>query len=358
MAAGGDGPVLHLFSGVDGFRMREAHLELRASLDTDGMLATNTTTLSPRGLRPAELVQHVTTVPFLAGARMVVVEGLLLALGGGRAVANEWQPLLDALSQMPPTNHLVLLESVADGNEGRRQAALLRRSPLAEALRAVPDADVRQFPELRLYGRDTGNEVAAWARERAAARGVDFEPDAIDALVDLIGANLWALSTEIDKLGQYAAGRPVTGDDVRLLTPQAREAGIFDLVDAVVEGRGAQALLLLRRLLDEGTEAPAGIQAMLARQLRHLVRASELLASGADQRAVGEATGLTSAFPLRKLMGQARSFPGAAAEAGLRRVEASDHAVKTGRMDDRLALELLVIGLAQLASRPAAARGR
>lgn len=350
--------MLHLFSGVDGFRMREAYLELRTSLDTDGMLATNTTTLSPRGLRPAELVQHVTTVPFLAGARLVAVEGLMLALGGGRAVVKDWQPLLDALAEMPPTNHLVLMDLVSEGNAGRRQADLLRRSALLAELRAMPDADVRQFPELRLYGRDTGNEVAAWARDRIAARGVDFEPDAIETLVDLIGGNLWALATEIDKLAQYAAGRAVTGRDVRLLTPQAREAGIFDLVDAVVEGHGAQALLLLRRLLDEGTETTGGIQAMLARQLRHLVRTSELLAAGADQQAVGEATGLRSAFPLRKLMGQARSFPGAAAEAGLRRVEASDFAVKTGRMDDRLALELLVIGLARLASRPAAARRR
>src|SRR5690606_33630396 len=69
--------VLHLYSGQDEFRLREAFLELRASLDTDGMLETNTAVLAPRGLTPGLLVQHVTTVPFLAGARLVVVEGLV-----------------------------------------------------------------------------------------------------------------------------------------------------------------------------------------------------------------------------------------------------------------------------------------
>ena len=58
--------MLHLYTGSlatnaesDEFRLHEATLQLRASLDTDGMLGTNTTTLAPRGLAPAEVIQHL-----------------------------------------------------------------------------------------------------------------------------------------------------------------------------------------------------------------------------------------------------------------------------------------------------------
>ncbi len=61
-------------------------------------------------------------------------------------------------------------------------------------------------------------------------------------------------------------------------------------------------------------------------------------------------------FPLTKLMRQARATTRGAAESAMRAAEAADHAVKTGRLTDELALELLVVQLAALA--PRHARGR
>lgn len=344
---------LHLFYGRDDFRLREAYQQLRAALDVDGMLATNTTELPGRGLKPPELIQHIATAPFLAEVRLVVVEGLLSSHGGGQKVAREWEPLLDALAELPPSNHLVLLDPL-DGNQSRQ----FGRSALFGALRAVDGADVREFRELRSYAPRGGgeSEVALWARERAADAGVEFERAAIEELVELVGGNLWMLVSEIEKLGIYVGKRAVTLDDVRQLTPEARDVGIFDIVDAVVEGRAAPALLLIRRALEHGTETPVRIQAMIARQLRHLVRATELLEQGASKDAVGEATGVRNDFALNKLLRQARATGRATAERGLREVEASDHAVKTGQSEETLALELLVTRLASLVRAPAAAR--
>lgn len=341
--------MLHLYSGADDYRLRHAYRALCDSLDVHGMLATNTTTLEPRGLRPQELIQHAAALPFLAPARVVVIEGLLAAAGGGQAAVRAWQPLLDALPQLPPTNHLVLLEPFAS----REQGVAIERSPLLRALRAVAGADVQEFRPLRAGGRD--NEVAAWLRREAQARKTTLAPGAVEALVELVGPDLWMLAAELDKLARYAEGRAVTADDVRLLTPQAREQSIFDVVDAVVEGRAAPALLAVRRMLDEGSETPARIQSMIARQFRHLVRATELIEQGAEPGAIAEATGVRSDFPLGKLLRQAQAIPRSAAEAALRELEASEFAVKSGRRDEGPALDLLITRLATLA-RPAATR--
>ena len=343
---------VHVYYGRDDFRLRDAYRSLHAALDHDGMLATNTTLLVGRGLSVQELVQHVATIPFLADSRVVVVEGLITSLGGGQGVVREWQPLLDALEQLPPTNHLVLLEPL-----DRQRSGTFGRSNLFGELKEVPDVDVQDFPLLRSWSRgNDDSELVAWARERSASAGVEFERAAIAELAELVGDDLWLFASEIEKLGLYASRRAVTIDDVRALTPEAREAGIFDLVDAVVEGRAAPALLLIRRMLEQGSEPPGRIQVMIARQLRHLIRATELLELGGTPEEIGKATNVRSNFPLTKLVRQARATTREAAEAALREIEASDHRVKTGQTDEVLALELLVMRLTSITRRrPAAA---
>jgi DNA polymerase-3 subunit delta len=157
------------------------------------------------------------------------------------------------------------------------------------------------------------------------------------------------LATELEKLAVYAGERAITKDDVHLLTPQAREESVFALVDAVVEGRGAVALRALAQILDEAGQTPIALQAMLARQFRHLVRATELLETRGDDAAIGAATGVRNSFALGKLVRQARTTSRGAAEAGLREIERSDQLVKTGKLSDVLALELLTLRLALIA---------
>ena len=353
--------MLHIYTGStqanrgsDEFRLHEAYRALRARLDTDGMLDLNTTDVPARSATPGQLIELASTVPFLAQARLVVVEGLLASLGSARGVATEWQPLVDALPGMPDTSHVVLLEPARQ----REQRQTLGRSPLLRSLRALDGVDFRQFTELRVGGRG-GNEVASWLRERAEAIGVRIEPAAAGRLSELIGADLWALSGELDKLAQYAEGRAISVDDVDLLTTAAREEDVFALVDDAVTGRTPAALVRLRRMLDRGSDPPARIQGLIARQLRNLVRAAALMEEGAPRETIGEATGVTHPFPLGKLVDQASAMGRAAAEDGLRAVEAADHAVKTGRFSDALALELLITRLGAAPGRaPRAPRAR
>ena len=96
-----------------------------------------------------------------------MVEGLIVSLGAGRGVADDWQPLLDALPMLPDSNHLVLLEPAPT----RDARTALGRSPLLRALRAIEGADVQQFEALRLYGRGPGGNEVRGCRLADRARG-------------------------------------------------------------------------------------------------------------------------------------------------------------------------------------------
>lgn len=336
--------MLYIFCGADTFSRGEALTELKRTLDGgSGMLSTNTTVLDAARTSIEEVLAACDTVPFLGGARLVIVEGLLAgfegreqegraaqrgASGGRRLSADEqskWLALAAYADRMPPTTHLVLID-----DEASTSNSLLRA--------------LRRFATVREFGLPRGAALQTWMRAWAEKSGVTLSPPALALLADLIGPNLEMASREIEKLGLYAAGRAVTPEDVRQLTPHAREASVFTMVDAVVEGRSDLAIRLFRELLAAGAP-PAYIMAMLVRQYRNLILARDLLSSGLPPTEVGHQLGIHADFAIRKVLDQANRHTTTELDRAFRRLLAADVAIKRGRLDDEPALELAIMEL-------------
>lgn len=341
--------MIYVFCGSDSFTLHETLAELKAELDGDGMLATNTATFEGSQVRPDELTAVCGTAPFMGAHRLVLVEGLLTRFesprgrrrGSGSQTAasrqpdvGPWRDLPAALESLPPSTTLVFVEGeVSQGN------------PLLKLL--SPLAQVRRFAS------PGQRDLPGWIQARARRDGVDISPSAVRLLADLVGNDLWALSQELKKLALYAAGRQVEEEDVRALTVAARETSVFALVDAVVEGRPDQALRLLEQLLDRGA-APTYLLAMITRQYRNLLLTREMLTERLPQSQIGQRLGISSQFALGKVLEQARRYPPAALAASHRRLLEADASIKTGLYHEELALELLVADLAGAAAAPSA----
>ena len=339
--------MLYVFHGEDEFRAHEALRELRRQLDHDGNLAHNTARFDAqdvRSLTPAALRAACHTASFFDDTRLVIVEGLLKKLsGGGRrkgrrargtaeaaAPASEADEFLEVLSSLPESTTVVLLDESGAG-----------------MLDSLPEgAAVRAFPKFRKI-----DEVRGWAADHARASGADFAPGAFERLLTLIdGAHTGEMAGEIDKLVTYAAGRPITIEDVDELVSGARDYMYWDLTDAVIDGRADKALGVLRRM-DAKDQPPQLLTYMLVRQYRQLLLAQSLLREGMSQAQIGTQMGLRD-FPLRKVIDQASRYPAQALEAAYRRLLENDVAVKTGVLDADAALEVLVVTLAELARSP------
>ncbi len=341
--------MLHVFFGKDSFTLRERLDELRSSLDDDGMLASNTVVLEGHRTSLAEVTAACDTVPFLAAHRLVIVEGLLTRLAGARrgrraqtggrpaggrgpsAETAAWLPLADYVGRMPPSTHLVLIDGEVQGE-----------NPLRDALEGK--GEIREFRPLG------PRAIPAWVQSRARSLGLTLSPGAVRLLAEFVGSDLWALAGELEKLSIYAGGRPVGEEEVRALVTAVRETSVFPLVDAIVEGRPAAAVRLLRQLLRQESGAPY-ILAMIQRQLRHLAVAREMMDAGASSRRIGEALRLHD-FALDRLLEQAPRYPPQRLRAAFRRLLEADLQIKRGIYHDELALELLVHDLAE-APRPA-----
>ncbi len=328
--------MLQILAGADDFSRQRALAELKAGLGDAGDLAANTSVFDGGKVALAELIAACQTVPFLASCRLILVTDLMprfaarrkLSAGKkkGRKTAeakDELTPLVAALTNLPPSTELVLLEG-----------DLKETNVLFKALKDV--ARVRHFVPLK------EREIPEWVRRRVEEIGAAITPAAAMLLARLVGRNLWVLASEVEKLTLYTAGRRIEEADVRALTSAAREANIFELIDAVFDAKHARAETLLESLLHAG-ESPTGIIVMLHRQLRLILLCQELTRLGVRDRALQQRLGLGWEFQLRRVEDQARRFSRRQLGDAYRRLLAADRAIKTGLYDGDLALNVLIV---------------
>jgi DNA polymerase-3 subunit delta len=331
--------MVYVLHGRDDFSIWQALNEIKTDLGDAQMLAVNTTRLDGQRLTLRELEDSCSVAPFLSPYRLTIVDGLLerfetkagrpgfskrRVMAKPRGGLMEWEGLPSYIEQMPPTTVLVLV----DGKISSNNSLLKKLSPLAR---------IRACPVLR------GKSLKVWIQERVTQESSIITAQAVDLLADLIGGNLWVMNNEIAKLLLYAAGRPIGEEDVRQLVSNAQEANIFLLVDAVLEGQTRTAQGVLHRLYQEGA-SPNYILTMIGRQFR-LVALASGLSSGLSRQALQGELGLSSSYALDRTLSQAKLYDSESIKEAYNKLLETDLAVKTGKYDGQLALELLIAEL-------------
>lgn len=315
--------MFYILHGTDGYSQREWLAKQLEKLGPADMLALNTTRLDSQATL-TELQQACSAMPFLAKARIVIVEDLL------SSVADK--ALLDGLEawlpEMPEFARLVFLESKAlpDGNRLMKLAANNDRG-------FARRFDVPQGPQLE-----------RWINQHVAEIGGAITPAAAQLLAANVGSELPALENELEKLAMYAGpGATIDVDEVIALSPYAAEASIFDLVDALGSRQAATAATLLQKKLNEGVD-PFYLFSMFVRQFRLLIQVKEMAEAG--ERPAGMAAQLrVPPFVASKLAQQAQGFTLPQLEQIYGRLLDIDVETKTGQADMLTSLHLLLAGL-------------
>lgn len=327
-------PTFYLFYGNDEIALDEAVKRLRAGMDDGPEADLNISEYDGESASVPEIVNAARSMPFLADKRLILVRGLVAHLtrkGAGETGKAAMQRLLDELPNLPATARLVLIER----ENLRKDAALVKLAATHE----------RGFcREFTVPENSTG-----WIIDRAK-RSYDarLEPAAAAALATVTGGDLRAADSELCKLALYVGTeRPITEADVILLTPYVAEANVFNLVDALAEGDARTALTLMHSALEQDRSDPGfRLFALIVRQFRMLLLAREHLSSGGSPKDL--ATVLKAhPFAAEKAGKQSRNFQVEHLERIYRRLQRYDLEMKTGRIEPRLALELLVASLSR-----------
>ncbi|MBN1583874.1 MAG: DNA polymerase III subunit delta [Anaerolineae bacterium] len=325
--------MFYVFQGQDTFSCAEELMALKAKMGDPALADLNTTVLDGRSIDMAELVHHCDTIPFLADRRLVIVKDLLGRLGQRSKNATD-KTLLGALVAylpfLPSTTRLVFWE----------EHELGKTHPVLALAAKEKSGYVKTFrlPE--------AGSLSRWIKKRVQEAGGEITPGAVGALNTFVGNDLYQLSHEVAKLVAYVDGeRAISEQDVALLTPRAREANIFDMVDALGRRDGQTASRIYHQLLDAG-DHPLALLGMIARQFRLMIQIKELAPKMGTAEAIARKL-RQNPYPVKKILRQSGNYTMVQLRTIYHKLLDTDVEIKTGQTDAMLALDLLIAGLSR-----------
>lgn len=317
--------MFYIFHGDNTHAKHEALDKLKARSGDPAMLELNTNTLDGKGLTVDALQAMCSAMPFLSPVRLVIVTDYFVS----KPAQVERKAMLAYLPELPDFTRLVFLES-----------SLLPKNHAAITLAGQKSAG----GYVKVFELPKGGAVDRWVTRRVQERGGQIAPRAANLLATNVGADLYVLDNEIEKLLLYCGDDLIQSGHVKKLSPYAAEANIFDLVDALGHRNGRGAAQLLQRMLNDGAD-PFYLFAMFVRQFRLLIQVKESAESGLRAQEISKAVGMHP-YVAGKMVTQARSFSIEQLEQIYAHLLDIDVNVKTGQTDMTTALVLLVAALA------------
>ncbi len=185
---------------------------------------------------------------------------------GAAAVTEAAGALADVLKKGLPAGVTLVISA---GEMDKRRAFYLACNKLGEVafFDAIDPLKDRQWEA----------KVTDFIIAHARALGKNVSHPAVAQLIELNGANLRQLETELEKIAAYAGDRGmIEPADVRAVGSASREAIAWDLNDAVGERNLGKALRLLDRLLFQGEEV-MGLLFAITSRVRQLLILRELV---------------------------------------------------------------------------------
>jgi len=331
--------MFHVWHGEDEYSLQQALREKKAALGDATTADLNTAVLDGRSLSLDDIRATCNTMPFLAENRLVIVEGLLARYEprasiseSGKAHADPLETgLRQYLPDLPESALLIFTE----------RGALSERNSMLKVFKEL-GGTVKEFAP------PTGAELTAWIVQQVRAAGGGIAPRAAETLAAFVGSNLRQLAQEIDKLMAFAAGRSIQEDDVHQLVADAREMKVWTLTDAVAAGHRDLAVQALHHMLNDGAQ-PLMLMAMITRQFRMLVQVKDLADARLSPDDIARQLRLNP-YGARRAAETARGFTFERLDAIYQHLLDADIAVKTGRLEPSLALDLLIVDITSMAA--------
>ena len=262
-----------------------------------------------------EIISLADTMPFFADRRLILVDG-----SGFFKSASD--ALVQYLPSMPDTTILLFVETEVD-----------KRNRLYKKVK-----DMGYATELN---RQDSAQLARWAGGILAREQKKITSRTMDLFLSMTGDDMENIRMELEKVISYTLGRDViTDEDVMAVCTVQVTNRIFDMVAAIVNRQTRKAMDLYEDLLTL-KEPPMRILFLIARQFNQLLQVKELMAKGMDKGSIASKLKMQP-FVVGKVMPQARQFSREQILSYVDSCVETEEAVKSGRLQDRLAVELLI----------------
>lgn len=348
--------MIIFFYGEDTYRMRQKLKALKEKFISASLGDTNLSLLDGATISFDEFVRQILAMPFLTKSRLVIVENLLKNAKKS-AQGGVLEKIPDSLKKVPNSTVLVFIE---EGVPDRRTALFKRLSKeKTEEFKLLEPDQLRRWVARELEIRNLP----------AGKAGVKCEAGVISKLIDYVGADLWRMKNEIDKLTAYChsdrreesptnvgdanklrdasqnAQHDIRTEDIELLVQPQIQSNIFNLIEAIANKNLKLSVKELYKLLNSG-QNELYIFTMIVYEYRNLLILKDLTERGKveNQWTLAKKAGLHP-FVVQKSLGTLKKYKFEDLKNAYKKILNFDIKIKTGKMESRTALELLIFEL-------------
>lgn len=316
---------IYLLYGEERYLIRQYRDRLIEAL-LNGGSEMNLNRYEGKGVAVPEVIEMAETLPFFSDRRVIMLENTELFKSGG-------DKLSEYLKNPAQSSSFILVEREVD-----------KRSGLYKTVKKAGYAAE--------FGRQKEETLKKWVCGILKKEKKQISSETLQLFLDGTGDDMENIRRELEKLLCYCMDKDViASEDVReICVPQIQD-NIFKMIGAIADGNGERALQFYYDLL--ALRVPTmKILVLITRQFNLMLQVKELAAKGYPQALIEERVGLRRNIG-GIYMRQAARFKTDILRQALEDCAETEHAFKSGRIADRLSLELLIVKYSSLKKRRA-----
>ena len=263
-----------------------------------------------------ELIDLAETLPFFAERRVILVTD------SGFFKSSEEQLAL-YFAEIQDTTCMIFVESEVD-----------KRSKTYKAAAKAGSAVDFSMPDERM--------LTSWMMARVKQAGKTMTQEAWTEFFDRTNDSMDHMNLEMEKLLSYVYDKgSISLADVEAICTKQMHSKVFDMISFIASKNLPKVLELYHDML-AAKEPPIRILALIIRQFDQMYLMKDMASQGMNVSTIASKLGSRD-FIVRKNLGLARNFTMEQIRALLEDAADLDERAKTGRINDRMAVELLMV---------------
>lgn len=292
---------------------------------------------TPNNFNMEEMIAACETPPLLAEKKLILIDNFHLIWGGRQSGFDDPQKeqLKKYVSQIPSWTLLVVVAPTAKDAKTAKFGTALSKAVVA----AGTEYNFERLERKQLLG---------FMKKRLVARNKTAGTKTLEKLVEDCGYynkeidyGLYHLTGDLEKICAYSEGTQITDEDVEICLSDNLEHNIFLMLECISDNRKTEALRLLHDLLRWGTSAYQ-ILTMVQQQFELMLAVALMRNHGLGKQAMSKELGGIHQYRLQRLIHSAAGYNPERLKRIFSVTVETERRIKTGRLSEELALELLV----------------
>ena len=263
-----------------------------------------------------KIIEICETMPFFADKRVVLIED-------SGFFKEKSDKLADYFAKPPEYLIVIFAENAID-----------KRSRLYKS--------VAKFDRVIEFKTLDEKDITALVLSELKKNGKKIRKPALETFLNGAGTDYGYISCELEKLISYAGEKEeITEEDIHEICSPQTENRIFDMISDMAAGRKNLALKAYRDLILL-KEPPMKMLALMERQFRQLLDIKQLMSMGQGERMIVETLKIHP-YAVKKSIPLARKYKESELREMLEEAVRCDEEIKSGLLNDRIAVELLLM---------------